>query len=88
MPKNTFKTAYAYLRVGSRHQTASGISIDSQKEAIKRYCRENNIRLIDVFTDCPASGNDLNRKDLVRMLSRNVIKPVNYIIVYGLDRLS
>lgn len=82
------KTAYAYLRVSSRQQVADGVSIDSQKEGIKEYCRNNNIRLVDVFTDCPASANNFNRGGLVRMLGRNTVKPVEYIIATDVDRVS
>lgn len=85
---NKTKTAYAYLRVGSIHQVASGTSIDNQKEELKRYCRKNNIRLVDVFSDCPESANNFNRRGFVRMLGRNVIRPTDYIVATDIDRIS
>lgn len=87
-PKKQNKTAYIYIRVGSRQQTMEGISLDAQKETIKNYCRENNIRIVDVFSDYPESANNFNRCGFVRMLGRNVIRPVNYILATGLDRIS
>lgn len=82
------KTAYAYLRVGSIHQAASGTSINGQKEEIKEYCRNNNVRLVDVFVDCPASANNFNRGGFVRMLGRSVVRPVDLIIATSTDRIS
>lgn len=82
------KTAYAYLRVGTCQQNMSGVSIQTQKEEVKAYCRHNNIRLIDVFIDCPASANNFNRSGFVKMLGRNVVKPVDYIVATNVDRIS
>lgn len=86
--KSQVKTAYAYLRVGSLQQSNRGESIQAQKEQIKHYCRRSNIGLVDVFIDCPASANNFNRGGFVRMLGRNVIKPVDYIVATRMDRLS
>ncbi|EKE00335.1 MAG: Site-specific recombinase [uncultured bacterium] len=88
MKVNKTKTAYAYLRVGSRHQIAGGTSINQQKEEIKKYCRDSNIRLVDVFEDCPESANNFNRRGFVRMLGKNVARPVDLIIATSLDRIS
>ena len=82
------KTAYVYLRVGSIQQVAGKTSIDCQKEEIKRYCRKNNIRLVDVFSDYPESANNFNRRGFVRMLGRNVVRPVDYIVATSPDRIS
>ena len=86
--KSEVKTAYAYLRVGTCQQNESGVSIQTQKEKVKKYCRQNNIRLIDVFIDCPASANNFNRGGFIRMLGRNVIKPVDLYCLQWPDSIS
>jgi len=82
------ETAYIYLRMGTRQQFGSEKSIQSQKEELKNYCRCNDVRVVDVFIDCPASANNFNRGGLIRMLGRNVIRPVNYIVATSMDRIS
>lgn len=85
---NKTKTAYAYLRVGSRQQIAEGTTLNAQKEEIKKYCRSHNIRLSEVFEDYPESANNFNRRGFIRMLGRNVVRPVDYIVATGPDRIS
>jgi DNA invertase Pin-like site-specific DNA recombinase len=82
------ETAYIYLRMGTRQQFGSEKSIQVQKEKLKNYCRCNDVRVVDVFIDCPASANNFNRDGLIRMLGRNVIRPVNYIVATDMDRIS
>jgi len=86
-PSKQIKTAYIYTRVSSRQQAIGSMSLDAQKEIIKDYCRKNNIRIVDVFSDYPESAKNLKRKGLVRMIARVIFKPVDFIIVTCLDRL-
>jgi len=48
--------AILYPRVSSKRQAEEGDSIEAQIERLKRYCDENNIEVIGIYTDAGKSA--------------------------------
>lgn len=84
------KRAYAYLRK-SPNKFTDNTSIEKQLEEIKKYCEENDIELVDTFTDDLKSGKSFEGRDGFKEMYNNVIRSkdnVDYIIVFKQDRIS
>jgi DNA invertase Pin-like site-specific DNA recombinase len=75
------KTAI-YQRVSTAGQT-----IDSQAEAITRYCEGHNITPMATFTD-KATGSNVNRKAFDDLQTAIFNGEIDCVIIYKLDRLS
>ncbi|EOR25769.1 phage resolvase [Niallia nealsonii AAU1] len=84
------KRAYAYLRK-SPNKFTDNTSIEKQLEEIKKYCEENDIELVNTFTDDLKSGKSFEGRDGFKEMYNNVIRSkdnVDYIIVFKQDRIS
>ena len=66
------KRAYAYLRK-SPNKFTDNTSIEKQLEEIKKYCEENDIELVDTFTDDLKSGKSFEGRDGFKEMYNNVI---------------
>lgn len=84
----TNKTAYAYIRAAECENNLHLNAICDQRLAIEEYCKKNHIKIMGVSIDAPSSASDPNRKSFVWMLGRLILKPVDCIVVCGLDRLT
>lgn len=71
---------YSYCRVSTQYQ-----SLDRQEEAVKRYCKENNIILDREFAD-KISGKTFERKEYQEL--KNIIKKDDVLIIKELDRFG
>ena len=71
---------YSYCRVSTQYQ-----SLDRQEEAVKRYCKENNITLDREFAD-KISGKTFERKEYQEL--KNIIKKDDVLIIKELDRFG
>ena len=71
---------YSYCRVSTQNQ-----SLERQEEAVKRYCKENNITVDREFTD-KISGKTFERKEYLEM--KNIVKKDDVIIIKELDRFG
>lgn len=82
------KTAIGYVRVSTQEQASEGVSLDTQRDRLRVYCKANGIKLIDIIADEGISGSTLDRPGLQAALQ--VIKRgrANTLIVAKLDRLS
>jgi DNA invertase Pin-like site-specific DNA recombinase len=78
-----------YLRVSTEEQR-HGAGLEVQEQAIRAYCRENQLRLVDVLADEGVSGsNGLDsRLGLAEVLARMERGEASAVIVYRLDRLA
>ena len=78
-----------YARVSSARQIREGRGLQSQISACKRYAKENDIKILEVFEDPAQSGKDLDRPGMINLLSfLSKRKDLTYVIVEDLSRLS
>ena len=85
---NTTKTAIGYVRVSTQEQVSEGVSLDSQRDKLRTYCRFHGIKLIDIKADEGISGGTLERPGLKAALEMIRRGRANTLIVMKLDRLS
>jgi len=85
---------YGYCRVSTLNQAKEGFSLSEQHEEIVRYCNDNNLNLIDVFSDEGISGAKANedemsieREGLLDMLSNVRVDKIQYVVVLSTSRL-
>jgi DNA invertase Pin-like site-specific DNA recombinase len=93
MPKHTLhadlpKKAIGYVRVSTQEQATEGVSLDTQRDKLRSYCKSNNIKLIDILADEGVSGSTLERPGLQAALHLISRGRANTLIVAKLDRLS
>lgn len=89
--KTSKKNVYGYIRVSTETQADKGYGLETQQEAIIKYCTDNNLNLIKTYTDAGISGaigdkDDLSsRPELCELLS--VLNGTNTIVVMNTSRL-
>ena len=80
------KTVACYCRVSTEEQVKYGFSIQAQKDALTKYCKENNYKY-DFYIDEGISASSMKkRKALQEMLEKSVA--YDMILFTKLDRLS
>ncbi len=85
---NTSKIAVAYARYSSNNQREE--SIDAQLRAIREYCDQNNILLLECYVDEALTGQNDDRVNFQKMINaifRNHIK-VDTILVHKFNRFA
>jgi site-specific DNA recombinase len=75
--------AILYIRVSTDEQAISGFSLRQQAEALRLYCKENNIEIVAEFED-RASGASLDRPGLDAL--RDVVAGGGIDLVLSQDR--
>ena len=80
--------AIGYIRVGTEDQAREGISLETQRAMIEAYAEINSLKLLEIICDEGASGKDLEREGIARLLEMVDAREVVAAIVYKLDRLS
>ena len=80
------KIAVGYARYSSAHQREE--SIVRQVEAIRDYCQQSNLELIEEYIDEAQSGTSDRRDQFQRMMGDAMMQSWDFIVVYKLDRLS
>lgn len=73
--------------VSNEDERESG-SISTQKLFLRNFCKENNIRVYDDYTDDGFSGATFDRPDFNRMIKDVENKKINLIIVKDLSRFG
>ena len=63
-------------------------SITNQRELLKRYAKENNLSIYDIYVDDGYSGTKFDRPDFQRMIRDIENKKVNMVIVKDSSRLG
>lgn len=82
--------AYAYVRISTNKQL-DNTSIEQQFEAIEKYCKENNIILVKIYVEKPASGESFSNRPEFKKMFYDVFQEENNIdsiIVFKQDRIS
>lgn len=77
-----------YERVSTLEQSTKGYSIETQKENLEEYCKDNNMKIVDHYTDEGISGTKppLKRPALQRLLDDVQAGKIDVILFTKLDR--
>ena len=84
------KTAIAYTRVSTKKQGESGLGLEAQQEALKRFAEAEGFRLIETFSEVE-TGKGADALDKRPQLAAAIAKAKEHaapVIVAKLDRLS
>ena len=76
--------AVAYARYSSDRQQESSITV--QLNAIRKFCQENNIKLIHEYVDEAQSGTNARRKHFQQMIEDAKERKFRLVIVHRMDR--
>lgn len=79
------KEVYGYIRVSTETQAERGYGLTTQENAIKEYCKQHKLKLIEVFKDEGVSGTEVNRNGLTDLLAS--LNGIKTIIVMNTSRL-
>ncbi len=77
-----------YLRVSTAEQGRSGLGLDAQRSMVEAACTQRGWDLVDVVVDAGASGKDLDRPGLRRVLDAIAVGEVDGLVVAKADRLT
>lgn len=77
-----------YGRVSTEEQAIRGFSIEAQVDALKEYCKNNNMKIVDIYLDEGISGAKppLKRPALKRLLDDVEAGKIDMILFTKLDR--
>lgn len=78
------KKLFGYVRISTTKQAEKQTEMN-QKKAIKDYCSENELEIVELFEDIAESGANANRKEFNRMIEQ--LDSIDGIVVYNIDRL-
>jgi len=80
------RKAIIYSRFSPRRNADESESIEAQLDFCRKWCKENNVKIVDEFADRALSGGDEDRPELwaaIAALERGYV-----LVVYRLDRLA
>ena len=77
-----------YHRVSTDEQEKFGYSIQTQVDALEEYCKNNNIKIVDHYTDGGVSGGKAasRRPEMSRLLEDVQAGKIDIILFTRLDR--
>ena len=80
--------AALYIRVSTEEQARHGYSLDAQKDALAKYALENNMIIVDYYTDegHTARKKYTSRKEFMRMMTDVKQHKIDLILFIKLDR--
>lgn len=78
--------AVVYARYSSDRQTEQ--SIEGQLHVCQDYAKRNDILIVKNYIDRAMTGTNDNREAFQQMLKDSDKRPLDYILVYKLDRFS
>lgn len=78
----------AYVRVSTDKQADSGLSLEAQESAIRRYCHERGYSVAEIFVDGGYSAKNTERPAFKRMVQAIRNGGIDAIVVTKLDRLT
>ena len=78
-----------YMRVSTEDQAREGFSLPEQKERLEAYCKFNNYKIVEYYTDAGISAKTGNKRpEYDRMLEDGKQGKINMIIALKLDRIT
>ncbi len=77
-----------YIRCSTEEQASSGLGLAAQRAVVEATCAQRGWQLADVVVDAGASGRDLERPGIRRVLEAIASGEVDGVVVAKLDRLS
>lgn len=80
--------AALYIRVSSEEQVRHGYSLNSQKERLIEYCKQQGYKVTKIYTDEGKSARTKlkNRKELIKLVEDAKEKKFDRVIFWRLDR--
>lgn len=89
-----YMNVIGYVRVSTQGQAKEGYSALYQQDEIRKFCKENNWTLIDIYSDLGISGAkvdeeamEVEREGFQNMLSMLQTKKVDHVVVLNTNRL-
>ena len=80
--------AIGYIRVSTRDQAESGVSLEAQRTKIEAYAVLHDLDLVDVIEDAGFSAKSLDRPGMAELLRLIRGRKVGVVIVAKLDRIT
>lgn len=84
----TGRTAIIYARVSTKGQADAGVSIDTQIQTARKWCRDNNVKVVGEFHDDGISGTTTDRDGFADMIASIYTKRPYYLVVFDSSRLT
>ena len=81
-------TAIGYIRVSTRDQADSGVSLESQRAKIEAYAVLHDLELVEVIEDAGFSAKSLDRPGMAKLLSLIRGRKIGVVVVAKLDRIT
>lgn len=78
-----------YTRVSSQEQV-NNYSLETQKDAIEKFCQDNNYDLVNIYREEGESAKSINRTEFSRMINDCGSKSndVEMVVIYSFDRFA
>lgn len=78
-----------YIRVSTEHQVKEGYSIEAQKRSLKKFAKNQNWNIFDIYADEGISGKNIeNRPEVKRLINDIKTKKIDVVLLYKFDRLT
>lgn len=83
------KLAAVYIRVSTLDQAREGYSLEAQEKDLRRWCRDHEYDVYDLYADRGISGKDIyHRPDLIRLMKDAEAKRFDVVIFWSLSRFT
>lgn len=82
------RRAGLYIRVSTMEQAQEGYSIPAQREKLKAFCVAHDFVIVDEYLDPGATGANLDRPAMEKLIADVEAGLLDIVLVYKLDRLS